>query len=75
MVKNIDEELYIINVENTDEYKIGRSHQVDDRKKSLQIGNPKKLIVCETYKYHNCVKLERYIHEYAKEHNVQGEWF
>ena len=58
--------------------KIGKSRNVNERLKSLQTGNPRKLtlmasIRCKTA--NDAYRLEKKLHKKFKSHHVRGEWF
>lgn len=56
-------------------YKLGRSYNPNERLKTLQTGNGDQLVLVEQYECHDCVALERKIHDHYKDKRVIGEWF
>lgn len=76
--------VYLINIEKTDLYKIGITRKtVEERMKSLQTGNPLKLVLVDSYKSDKHQKIETIIHRRLKHkkyisedfENLKGEWF
>ena len=76
--------VYLINIERTDLYKIGITRKtVEERMKSLQTGNPLKLVLIDSYKsdiyqdietiMHRRLKHKKYIPEDFE--SLKGEWF
>lgn len=69
------EYLYIVKECDNQNYKIGRSYQVDNRIKGLQTANANKLILIDKYECRNCKILEKRIHNHLKDKRLNGEWF
>ena len=74
--------VYLINVENTDIYKIGFSRKNPElRKDKLKTGNSYKLVVTKTYQSHRAKKVENILHnrllskKYTEDAKLSGEWF
>lgn len=68
--------IYLLQQADTNLYKIGVTKKdVDVRIKELQIGNPSKLSLIESYKTKWDFKLENALHIHFKRHKVQSEWF
>lgn len=76
--------VYLINIERTDLYKIGITRKTpQERLKSLQTGNPKKLVLADYYKTDIYNQIETVIHRRFKHKKYQpddfehliGEWF
>src|ERR1035441_10432088 len=72
--------VYLINVENTDIYKIGFSRKNPElRKDKLKTGNPYKLVVIKTYQSHRAKKVENILHnrllskKYTEDAKLSGE--
>ena len=66
---------YIINIENTQYYKIGHSYDIDARLSNLQTANPTKLILIKEIKCKDPKVLEKRLHNNFKELRQMGEWF
>ena len=69
------EYLYIIQEGDNQNYKIGRSYQVENRLKSLQTSNASKLILIDKYQCKDCKTLEKRVHNHLKDKKLNGEWF
>lgn len=69
------EEVYCVNQQGTDYYKIGRSYSVSSRVTTLQAGNPYPLVVVYTIPSRNAAKLESSLHKRFKNQRLEGEWF
>jgi len=76
--------VYLINIEKTDLYKVGiTKNTINERLKSLQTGNPLKLIIIDGYESEKYQKIETIIHRSLKHkkyipedfENLLGEWF
>lgn len=68
--------LYLIKAEDSETYKIGITKKSPEKRlKTLQTGNPEKLILCETYQSEHYRKMETHIHRVLKERRLEGEWF
>jgi hypothetical protein len=69
----IDKYLYVIQSEDSDYIKIGRTNNPKKRLSDLQSGNPNKLSYLILLKGKGY--LEKSIHEDLKSYRVRGEWF
>jgi len=76
--------VYLFNIKGTDLYKIGITRKKPiDRLKSLQTGNPHKLLFIESYESENFNRIETIMHRQLKHMKYQredfedliGEWF
>ena len=67
--------VYILNVEKTNLYKIGKSINVESRLNQIQTSTPFKLLLHKSYKCNNYDKIEKNLHGIYKDKKVQGEWF
>lgn len=74
--------VYLIQLEGTDIYKIGFAKKPGERIKTLQTGNPFKLILVESYQTKRASKVEKVLHRnYSSykadenEYKLQGEFF
>lgn len=76
--------VYLINIDKTDLYKIGITKKtVEERMRSLQTGNPLKLVLVEKYESKIYQKIETIMHRMLKHKkyipedfdNLKGEWF
>jgi hypothetical protein len=76
--------IYLINMGNTDLYKIGVTKKpIEKRKKALQTANPLKLSITHFYETDIYHKVEKVLHrnwnykKYIEEdfENLSGEWF
>lgn len=67
--------VYVIKVQNSSKYKIGRTINIKKRIKQFSTGNPfniKLLYFIETINYK---KLEKNLHNILKQFRIKGEWF
>lgn len=55
--------------------KIGVTHDINQRIKSLQTGNPDEIILEYIEERTNPHKAERFLHRYFQKQKVKGEWF
>ena len=60
-------------IQSLDKIKVGYTTDIEQRKKSLTIGNPHGLVVIGTIK--GTKEHESKIHRKLKDHHVSGEWF
>jgi len=76
--------VYLINIDKTDLYKIGITRKtVEERMRSLQTGNPLKLVLIEKYESKIYQKIETIMHRMLKHKkyipedfdSLKGEWF
>ena len=75
--------VYLINIENTNIYKIGFTKQSPKKRlKSLQTGNPYKMILTDSYESEIATNIEFVIHNYLRHKKTNsedvkllGEWF
>lgn len=74
--------VYLINLEGTDVFKIGHSKNPKQRIKSLQTGNPYKLVLVESFKSKRASQIEKTLHRRfassktdVDECKLQGEFF
>jgi hypothetical protein len=76
--------VYLINIERTDLYKIGITRvSPQKRLKSLQTGNPNKLVLVDYFETEIYTKIEAVMHRILKHkkyipedfENLMGEWF
>ena len=70
--------VYIIRSGKTGPYKIGVSHDVDNRMMFLQIGNPEKLYKIAAIDFQTMGRakvVERQLHKMYKRARIRGEWF
>jgi hypothetical protein len=67
--------VYLVKAKATNYYKIGASKEVYRRLKSLQVGTPLELIICDRIFTMDCKKLEKALHEYYDAYSIRGEWF
>jgi hypothetical protein len=72
---NENDNLYIINVENTNLYKIGVSNDVKKRLIGIQTGNPFKCVIYKIYPSKYAYRAEAYLQNKFKNKNTNGEWF
>lgn len=73
---NIKGIVYLINVENTNKYKIGfTSKHPFKRKSNLQTAMPFKLNLVNWFSTNYNYKLEKILHKYFKDCNIAHEWF
>ena len=72
--------LYIIQIKNTNIYKIGITNNLNKRLSELQVGNPSELIFVKLWKHPQLKKIQNYeriLHNYYKKSGclIRGEWF
>lgn len=67
-------QVYLINEEGTDNYKIGKG-EPENRIKGLQTGNPRKLILVYTIKVKKPREVEYLLHSEMYHCQLNGEWF
>jgi len=67
--------VYLIHMETTNNYKIGKSVDVAKRLCSLQVGSPYKLNVVTKILAHNPIATESFIHQLFGNYKLSGEWF
>jgi hypothetical protein len=75
--------VYLANIEGTDIYKIGFTKNPKNRLKSLQTGNPKKLVLVDSFESELATQIESVLHRRYmgfKTNNIDGdkllgEWF
>lgn len=67
--------MYIINVRNSDLYKIGVTTNIIRRKKQFETANPFEFYLHEFFPTDDCRKLEREVHKRYKEKRYKNEWF
>jgi hypothetical protein len=65
--------LYVIGEEGSSFVKIGKAHDVDERLKLLQIGNPRRLIALHVE--HKAGRYEHQVHQRLSDYHLRGEWF
>lgn len=60
---------------NTTTFKIGASNNPEKRVKSLQTGNPNKILLHRKYESKNYLKVERWLHrQYQTKTEAKNEW-
>lgn len=69
------EYVYLLNEENTNKYKIGKTKDVLKRKNSLQTGNASDLKLIVSFETINASTLEKIFHGVFKDNNISREWF
>lgn len=63
-------------IEDTDEQvKIGRARNIEKRRKQLQTGNPRKLLLLGWIRTADDVSVERALHQKFSSRRANGEWF
>jgi len=68
--------VYLINLENTEHYKIGITSQDPAKRiKQLQTGTGINLILIETFETRFGYKLETLLHKYYEQYCSNSEWF
>jgi len=67
--------VYIIQMGNSNNYKIGKSYDSFNRSKQLQTGNPSRLLVLNAFYCKDVDKLEKIIHMNYNKYILIGEWF
>lgn len=68
-------EVYLIQQQNSNLYKIGVSRNPKKRIDTLQTSNPETLILIKQFKTKHSFRLENYLHKRYTDKNVQLEWF
>jgi hypothetical protein len=69
------EKVYLIRLENTNDYKIGYSKDPEQRIRGLQTANGGKLELIETVETEFGFKLESHLHRHYSLKRKLGEWF
>lgn len=67
--------MYIINIRNSDLYKIGVTTNIIRRKKQFETANPFDFYLHEFFPTDDCHKLEREIHKRYTQKRYKNEWF
>ncbi len=71
------DQIYIVSCgpDNDKKYKVGVTSDINQRLKSLQTGNPEKIILEYIDVRIEPTKAERYLHRTLHKYRQQGEWF
>ena len=75
LAKDTSAFIYLVNIKDSNLYKIGYSTNVIKRLSSLQTANALELMITERYFSLNARSLESKLHEYYQENNIRGEWY
>jgi len=68
--------IYLINMVNTDLYKIGFTKRyISKRVDEIRTGNPKKIEVINLFETEHYVKVESWMHRIHASKRMEGEWF
>lgn len=67
--------VYLIQKGDSNHYKIGITHKVNQRVKSLQTASSESLKIIHIFSTNFNRKLESYLHRYFKSKQLSGEWF
>lgn len=67
--------VYVINIKDTNKYKIGYSKNLEARLKSFRTGSPFKINLTHQVITRHYKSLEKHLHELFKYKRVRGEWF
>ena len=67
--------VYLINIRNTNKYKIGKTNNSKKRLKSFQTGNSFDFSLIDFKQTNEPFKLEKYLHSTFKQSSTGGEWF
>lgn len=69
--------IYFFIEDSNEKVKIGRAKVIEKRRKALQTGNPRKLLLLGWIRTEDDddVRLEKRLHKYFAEHRGSGEWF
>lgn len=67
--------MYIVNVRNSDLYKIGVTTNIVRRKKQFETANPFEFYLYDFFPTDDCRKLEREVHKRYKDKRYKNEWF
>lgn len=67
--------VYIINIQGTDKYKIGKTTNLKKRLKEFSTGNPENLKVVFFIEATDYASLEKHLHKTFKMERIGGEWF
>jgi len=67
--------IYIFYVKETNEYKIGYTSNMKQRKGQIQTGNSREIIIIQSYPCINYREIEKQIHDHYKNNRMIGEWF
>lgn len=69
------QKLYILNQDESDYYKIGLTNNIENRIRSLQGGNPKKLNIIFIETFYLSLHLEKVVFKIMKDKFIFGEWY
>lgn len=67
--------IYFFIEETNESVKIGRAKDIEKRRRNLQTGNPRKLLLLGWIRTTEDVRIEREIHEHFHTQRANGEWF
>jgi len=68
--------VYLIGIPDEGIYKIGyTTRNIDKRIDEVQVGNPKKLELVETFETKHYLNLEKWMHRLYAPKRLEGEWF
>ncbi|WP_024693009.1 GIY-YIG nuclease family protein [Pseudomonas syringae] len=67
--------IYFFIEDSNEQVKIGRAKDIERRKKGLQTGNPRKLLLLGWIRTDDDVRLEKEIHRHFSHLRGSGEWF
>lgn len=67
--------VYILNVTDTDIYKIGYSKNANKRIDSIKTSSPLEIKLLKVYKCYNALQLEKELHNLFKSNRTNREWF
>lgn len=67
--------VYIIKIQNTNKYKIGRTVNIKTRIKQFTTGNPENIKLVYFVETEHYLSLEKHLHEIFKNDKIGGEWF
>jgi hypothetical protein len=69
------EGVYLVQVENTQHFKIGKTSDINGRLKGLQTSNAGKVFLIKLFECRDCSVLEKRLHNIFKKNKMEGEWF
>jgi hypothetical protein len=67
--------VYVIKIQNTDKYKIGKTTNLKKRIKQFATGNPENIKIVYFVETKHYQSLEKHLHELFKNERIGGEWF
>ncbi len=67
--------VYVIKMQNTEKYKIGKTIDLKRRLKQFSTGNPENIKITYFIATEHYKSLEKHLHEVFNDSRISGEWF